>query len=329
MSFAGHGPNIGHGFVKYVIIDDNGVELPPAVFPAMIGRAASGVAGAIAQAEVVDFGGVSWWTGEDALLAPAPLTILAQERLHDPAFIPALVRGAVQRLGALNGASGGACVSGLPATWATDIAKARRLGEHLRAAYSGYTGIRVIPEPLGLLYAVALDAQGQVAGDPSLRDGQVAVVDLGHHTVDIAVLRRLVPIPTSLDTYALGTARPLTAVRARLSAAVERELTLFETDLAVRDGAVLVAGRLRELPRGWDRPLIESGEAIVARLVEAWGSGTQFDAVLVGGGGAEVPQIVYAIRERFPHAEIVPQPQTAIARGYARLARRIALGHAG
>jgi hypothetical protein len=74
MSSAGHGPNIGHGYVKYVIIAKDGTELPPAIFPAMIGRASRGVVGAIEKAETINHAGSQWWTGEDALLAPSPIT---------------------------------------------------------------------------------------------------------------------------------------------------------------------------------------------------------------------------------------------------------------
>lgn len=329
MSLAGHGPNIGHGYVKYVIIDQHGVELPPVVFPAMIGRAGRSVRGAIASAESVEYGGGRWWTGDDALLAPSAITMLAQERLCDPVFLGALLRGAFQRFGLTNGALSGSCVTGLPATWAGEAEHARALGRQLRAAHDGYGAMRVIPEPLGLVYAAALDTDGQIVGDPALCDGTVGVIDLGHHTVDIAVLRKLVPVPSSLDTAALGTARPLQQIRGHLSAAFERELTLFEADQAARAGAISIAGAARPLPSGWDRPLLANGEAIAARLVEAWGSGGQLDVVLVGGGGAELPQLTAAIQARFPHAQILPQPQTAIARGYARLARRIALERAG
>jgi hypothetical protein len=281
------------------------------------------VSGAIGRAETVRAGGAQWWVGEDALLAPSPLTILAQERLSDPAFLPALLRGALSRFGNLNGTASGVCVTGLPATWAGDSEKARALGAHLREAHSGYSSIRVIPEPLGLVYAAALDNHGQVVGDPALLEGQVAVVDLGHHTVDVAVLRKLVPVPTSLATYQLGTARPLQQIGGQLGAAFERELSLYEADRAVRAQALLVAGQPRLLPRGWDRLLLQNGEAIATRLVEAWGSGAQFESILIGGGGAELAPLVEAIQKRFAHARPVAQPQTAIARGYARLARRL------
>lgn len=320
---AGHGPNIGHGYVKYVVIDGAGHELPAVVFPAQIARAGQRVVGALARAATVHVGGNPWWTGDDAQLAPAPLTMLAQERLVDATFIPALLLGALDRLGGHHGSSTGHCVTGLPATWAQDPEKARLLGARLRSATNAYGKIRVIPEPLGLVYATLLDNDGQVVGDAALTAGQIAVVDLGHLTVDVAVLRRLTPIPSALDTYQLGTAQPLKQIRGLLSAHFERDLTLHEADLAVRAQAVNVAGQAQPLPRGWDRALLENGAIIAARLIEAWGKGTQFDTILIGGGGAALAPLVAAIQQRFPHAHPVDQPQTAIARGYARLARRL------
>jgi hypothetical protein len=214
----------------------------------------------------------------------------------------------------------------LPATWASDSDKARQLGERVRAATNQLRGIRVIAEPLGLVYSVLLDNHGELAGDAALRDGTIAVVDLGHHTLDTAVIHQLTPVPSSLNIFTLGTARPLREIRARLSTAFERELTLYETDLAVRAGVLSVGGNQRPLPRAWDRPLRENGAAIAARLVEEWGSGAQFDTILLGGGGAEEPRLAEAIRACFPHAITVERPQTAIARGYAKLARRLARG---
>src|SRR5690349_7526548 len=118
--FAGHGTNIGHGYVMYVVIDQQGRELPPVVFPAIVAPARRAVTGALANVRTVTAAGRRWWVGEDALLSSAPLTFLAQDRLLDLAFIPALLSGALARLGPLNGAMEGSCVTGLPATWATD-----------------------------------------------------------------------------------------------------------------------------------------------------------------------------------------------------------------
>lgn len=321
---AGHGPNIGHGWVKYVVIGQDGQELPPVVFPAMIARAAGKVAGALRTAVAIDAGGTQWWVGEDALLSASPLTLLAQERLVDAAFIPALLRSALNRLGSLNGASAGCCVTGLPATWASDRDKARALGERLRQATDGYDKIRVIPEPLGLAYSVLLDNNGAIVGDTGWETGQIAVVDGGHHTLDLAVLSRLTPMPQSLETFQLGAARALTQIRARMTSHFERDFTLYEVDLAVRAGRVAVAGRELPLPAGWDRPLLDLGDEISRRMMESLGKGSQLQGMVLGGGLFAELRIADAVQQRYPFAVVAPDPQLAIARGYARLARRFA-----
>lgn len=319
---SGHGPNIGHGFVKYVISSDDGER--EIVSPALLAPAGNVVRGALLTTPTVTIEGRRYWTGDDALLSSSPLTILGAERLVDPVFIPALVAGAIERFGYLNGSASGICVSGLPATWARDTERAKALGARLRAGYTGYTSVRVIPEPLGLIYASLLDMNGQIAGDSALQAGTVGVIDIGHHTVDIAVVRKLTPVDSSLDTWQLGSAHALKLLRSDLSRLTERELSLYETDQAIRNGGVMVAGQHQALPNGWDEPLRRLADQIVARLMEVWGKGAQLDTILIGGGGAEVEQLVSAICRRFPHARTVERPQTAIARGYARLARRYA-----
>lgn len=319
----GHGVNLGHGYVKYLIIDAEGQELSPVVFPAVVARAGATVTGALTQVSTVHCGGEHWWAGSDALLSPNARTLLAQERLSDAQFVPILLRAALNQFGALNGAAAGFAVTGLPASWSTDLELAQQLGARMRAATDQYRAIRVIAEPLGLLYSLVLDAHGNLTGDPAWHHGTIAVVDLGHHTVDVAVLARMHPVPTSYNTFALGTARPLREIRALLSTAFQRELSLYETDLAVRAGHLRQHGAERPLPAGWDRPLRENGAAIAARLTEEWAGGAHFDALLLGGGGAAEPRLVEAITARFPHAVVVEQPQLAIARGYARLARRL------
>lgn len=315
-----HGVNLGHGYVKYVAIDAQGCVLPPVVFPSLITPAQASVSGALTSITSVAWRQRDWWVGEDALRVEAPRSCLGQDRLDDPDFLPVLLREAQRQLGFDTNTARGYCVTGLPATWSQDAAKRRVLGEQLRAASDLYTRIWVIPEPLGIVYAAALDDDG-VPCNLGLFDATVAVVDGGHLTVDLAVVSRLAPLAESLRTYQLGTARALGTIQAQLQAHFDREFVLHEVDAALRTGEVLVAGRTRSLPDHWDAPLIETGQVLLSRLVEALGSGAQFDAILIGGGFAHLPQLTTPLFERFPHAHIVDDPQLAVARGYARFGR--------
>ena len=325
----GLGINPGHGYVKLVLITD---DHEPAVLtlPALISQAQHQLVGAIRRVQSVGFGNGYWWVGDDALIGQGSRTALNQDRIKDPVFIPVLVKGAIECMGR-NGhglaieelVAEAFCVSGLPATWSVDRDLAHALVQRLRAA-ARLGKIKVIAEPLGLLYAALLDNNGEIAGDEELQSGKVAVVDLGHHTVDVAVMQRMVPEPDSLATYQLGTSRPLHTLQQRLSAAFDLDLPLYRVDQAVRTGTLRAGGVDEPLPQGWEKPLADNGRDIVAKLVEAWGSGRQFDAILIGGGGAEVPVLTEAIRSRFKQAHVIPDGQIAVALGYARLARLLA-----
>ena len=212
--------------------------------PALVVRAQRQVLGALKRIQPVQVGGMAWWVGEDALLSPDARSAMTQDRLKDEIFIPALVKAALMRFSG-NGQpvdlQHAACVSGLPATWSLDKELASALVQRLRSA--GPLGpIKVIPEPLGLVYSVLLDDAGEVVGDEELRSGRVAVIDLGHNTVDVATLNHMVPEPQGLATYQLGTVRPLSSMQQKISAAFEVETSLYEVDQAVRRGSVRVAG---------------------------------------------------------------------------------------
>lgn len=322
----GLGINPGHGFVKIVLLMD-GYDPQTITIPALVGQAQRQLTGAIKRVSAVEVAGGQWWIGDDALISKAPRTALNQDRIRDSVFIPALVKGTLSHVVG-NGQTpaellaAAQCVTGLPATWALDRELAGALVQRLRsAAHLG--SIKVIAEPLGLIYAALLDDQGEVAGDERLQNGRVAVIDIGHHTVDVAVMQRLVPEPESLVTFQLGTARPLHTIQQRLAAVYEVELPLYKVDEIVRTRQVRLAGATVELPKEWDAPLHQNGQTVAAKLVEAFGSGRQFDAILIGGGGEHLPQLVEAIQAKFKHAVPSGHGQLGVALGYARLARRL------
>lgn len=320
----GHGVNPGHGHTKYVQVKDKG-ESTSIVFPSLIAPAGDRVVGALRTIEPIRVGEHSWWVGDDALFAPNPRSDLSQSRLDDPVFIPALVRKAWQCLGTPT-APRGYYVSGLPAAWAADMEQCKRLAHRLRhAGVHPDDRIRIIAEPLGLIYSLLLDHHGERTDD-LIHYGRIGVVDFGHNTLDIIVVQGEIPLAATMETYALGTAGPLAKIRARINATYDLALSLYETDLAVRRGHVTVSGRERPLPAGWETPIAATGDDAANQLAEVWKSGANLDLIVVGGGGAALEPLVAATLARFPQAERVPDGQMAIARGYAHLARRLARG---
>jgi hypothetical protein len=313
-----YGYNGGYGYTKLIGLS-NGKKVVNVSFPSMIAPASRAVAGALERATTVTVSGSEYWVGLDAEMATHPLTDLSEGRLTHPALIPAMVKHATARI-----SDAGTLVTGLPAHQAENEEHGRALVARLREASTLWEGdITVIAEPVGLLYSLLLDNHGKTTGDTALK-GSVAVADIGHLTLDVSEVQKMRPVSTGMDARELGTAQPLKSIRSFLSAELGRELTLYQTDQAIRAGGVTIAGQFVKLPSGWDAPLYRHAETIVSYLTERWGNGKRYDAIVIGGGGAELPQLTAAIQTRYSHAVIVPEPQMAVARGYARLAARIA-----
>jgi len=89
----------------------------------------------------------------------------------------------------------------------------------------------------------------------------------------------------SLATYQPGRSRPAACAATTSLSSLRRHLALYRVDQAVRTGNARAGGTIEPLPQGWGKPLIDNGRDIVAKLVEAWGSGRQFDAILIGVAG--------------------------------------------
>jgi hypothetical protein len=346
-----YGINLGHTWAKAVMIHNGGeVVLEP--FPSLIAQARS-VTGAIAATERIELKGKHWYAGTDALIARGQIrTGFDQGRLDDTHLLPVLTNAVMRRLAAqlagvmetpgsadaqdddeAGAAAGegpiamlppGYCVTGLPATWADDPSKGQALSQRLREGWRSFTKIRVIGEQLGLVYSVILGPDGEFRGEADLRQQRLGILDLGGHTVDGCEVASMNVDRDTLFTFNEGAAHPLQKVRLRLNAFFDADFSLYEVEQAIRVGRIQVGDQQRELPKHWDAPLMDAGSTITNRLGEVWGKGTHLYRIPVGGGTSQIPQITEPILKKYPQAFIVPDGQTAIARGFAHLARRFA-----
>jgi hypothetical protein len=134
----------------------------------------------------------------------------------------------------------------------------------------------------------------------------------------------MIPLMDRLGTAALGSARPLQTIQQVIAARFEVELPLYRVDEVVRSGKLLLGEEEVALPDGWDVALETNGQDIAVRLQEAWGNGREFDRILIAGGGSEIPQVVAAIKAKFPNTKVVPEGQMSVAVGYSRFSRLLA-----
>ena len=215
----------------------------------------------------------------------------------------------------------GPAVTGLPASWIEVPGYTALLGKRLRAGAPGIAQMKAIAEPLAILYALALNGNGEEI-NPPLLTGRYGFADMGFLTVDVDEVFNMRPQNDGRDTWDLGASGPVGQIRRMLSAHFDIPFEPFEVEMAIRTGKIKVGGRMRDLPNHWDDPLNRQGAAIRDRLVHKWRSGGQFDGIFLGGGWAVEERISAPVLATFSHAEVVLRSQTAIARGYAYLARR-------
>ncbi len=323
-----YGLNVGYSSVKAIAIDAAGNERIT-VFPSLVAPAVASSDGDIANTQTFTVGTTDYWTGDDATKGRSR-SIVSRDRLYDLAFIPALVKTALYRLGAGDSGMGdsGMGISGLPASWATqhDLAKALGLLVRAGAPKDFFTSLKILAEPQGGIFSQLFDVFGNKTGDARYEDGKIGVIDFGHHTVDLCIVDRLTVLRGSMQTFQLGTFEPLQKIGTLLSGKFGRDFSAYQVDHIIRNKYVRVQNRDELLPAGWDRPLIEHGNHVASKISDAWNKGLDLDCIVAVGGGPELQQLREPLQNALPHTIVATEPQLAIARGYARWGQRVVRG---
>jgi hypothetical protein len=107
--------------------------------------------------------------------------------------------------------------------------------------------------------------------------------------------------------------------------AYDKEISLHKADSLIRDGSPMFS-----TPRGEvnlqsmvDQALSRAASGILSfvQKPDKWGSGRQFDHLLITGGGAEA--LRSQLHEAFPRAHVMANPVLANATGLARYAQQV------
>jgi hypothetical protein len=188
-----------------------------------------------------------------------------------------------------------------------------------------YVDPHVLAEPAAAALSVVLDANG--CPDRGLLEKAIAVADLGHRTLDIAVLHRgRVVDGSSRSTPAGGVLAYERWTREILEPTVglmtDSERAVVVSEVAAGRAPVL---RGREVPASALARLEEYrrwlSERVVADLRNALAA-VEYDVLLLTGGlsGWLEPEL----RDAYPHARIPPEPRWAVGEGGLRYLRYLA-----
>ena len=311
----------GYGYAKGA--SERGVAvLPAALAPAVEIRYRSDLhsngAGLTVQVD-----GKPWFVGELARRQGLnPISPRTRERSAE--FERVLLVAALHELDARESV---ALVAGRPVAWYGDrgtLETALRGYHHAEVngelAVYNVTDAKIVPQPFGTLFGVILDEEGALLDPDGLRDGQVAILDVGMYTSDYAVSDALHYVEERSGSIPYAMSNVYGLLQKRLSYRYGRELTLEEAEETAKERGFRDWGEWEAVDDYVEAALEQVAERVVGEAQTLWGDGRDLDTVLVtGGGGAAMFE---AVRARFPQAQLVEAAQTANARGFYRYAVR-------
>ena len=188
--------------------------------------------------------------------------------------------------------------------------------------------VKAMAQPLGTFFAWGLHTQGQWTRPPADLKAHVGVLDQGFNTLDLFTLQggQIVRRYTGGET--LGMRRAAQLMQALVAQTTGRKLSLHEADRYVRQNGRKRGGQAHLMVRGELFPLAPLAKQaenaafseVRAFLSQQWEDGSQFDYILLTGGGALV--LGKRLQAAFPAAFTLPDPVTANARGFAKFAQR-------
>lgn len=180
---------------------------------------------------------------------------------------------------------------------------------------------RVVGQPFGTLLSEALDDSGQLA-NPDLAE-KVAVLDVGGHTTNILACQGLVEVAKnsrSIDKGGWDLVRTMGAFLDKRCPGLDvlpHEIAKAIVDRRIRYGPEWID--LTEYILDMAAPL--AGE-VITRATQYLGSGDNYSAILITGGGAHLLGEAIKAKESYSHAVVVANPNMANAIGYWKLLMR-------
>ncbi len=179
---------------------------------------------------------------------------------------------------------------------------------------------RVVPQPYGTLLNYALTEEGGLIGDRA--DKRIGVIDVGGKTTNILSVDKMAEMSreaTSVNVGGWTIVKSLTDyIQAEYPDADDRASVIEE--IVVSKDFVYYGERINitDIIKGITE---QAAKQISAEITQRWGSGAQFEKILVTGGGAEL--VGEAVVEILPQAEIVADPVLSNAQGFYKFANRI------
>ncbi len=190
------------------------------------------------------------------------------------------------------------------------------------------TQIKPAPQPLGTFLEWGFDDYGVWKRSKKDLMLPIAIMDIGFNSVDLFGVEGGKISRRYTVGQNLGIRRAAEAIKDLVKVDWSKDITKVQADDLIRR-YIRTRGRTADLPirRGATNiaPRIKNAVDLYAgeliSFVEGqWGNGSAFSHILITGGGGILMAKYFS--RLYPHAQLMPSPETANARGLAKLANR-------
>ncbi len=220
-------------------------------------------------------------------------------------------------------------VTGLPVNFYDDkeMLQSNLLGEH-KIKYSDrpsqvftIRNLRVIPQPFGTAFSVALDGNGKALESNPYASGNMGIIDIGGFTVNLLTIKRLHEIGTKTESVNSGAWKAISAIKKTLVSQYSDLGDMHDHEVAemVQLGTFDYYDEIIDISSIAKTELSKLSNEIRTGAANLWGKAPRLKILITGGGALLIGE---SIKAEFPHAEIVNNPVFANAVGYWKFSQR-------
>lgn len=147
--------------------------------------------------------------------------------------------------------------------------------------------VRVVPQPFGSLFGLALSELGE-AGDPRFLREKIGIIDIGFRTADYTIADRTRYSERGSHTTESGIAQAFTTIATKLQEKSGVNVELYRLYDAVERGSIKIRGKNFDLKGLTERVFTQLASAIATEVNRLWADDWDIDVMLVTGGGGGV-----------------------------------------
>jgi plasmid segregation protein ParM len=145
--------------------------------------------------------------------------------------------------------------------------------------------VRMLPQPLGSLLNLLMDAQGKVS-NKELATQKIGVVDIGFRTTDFTIMDRMRYIDRGSRTIDSGMSKAFGLIAQKLQEKCGVSVELYRLYQAVEEGAIRMRGKSINFAGIRDQVFEHLAGAIAGEIDRLWSHDWDTDLIVLTGGGS-------------------------------------------